>query len=158
MTSKNFAEYLKYDPETGLLTWIKNKGGAKAGDVVSNVNSYGYIRVGIFYKQYFAHRLAMMLSGFDIDGLEVDHINGIKTDNRLVNLRVVSHKENMQNLKNPYVDNKLGVLGVHKHGERFKAQISIDSVQRYLGTFSTEKEAHEAYLSAKRSLHKTCTI
>ena len=76
------------------------------------------------------------------DGLEVDHVNRCKLDNRRCNLRVVTRRENSQNLagfggSSPY-------RGVFARGARFVAKVRVDGVLQHLGTFDTEREAAEA--------------
>lgn len=82
---------VKYDPVTGIFTYIKS--GRQM--VVKNPSNYQNIAVG--RKPFSAHRAAWFLSygRWPRKGLELDHINGIKSDNRLDNLREVTHAENM---------------------------------------------------------------
>ena len=87
----------------------------------------------------------MLLSyGFYGDGLDVDHINHIRDDNRLVNLRFVTKADNQRNLSR-YSNSTTGVMGVHYHkrSRKYMARIVVDGVQIYLGIFSTLEEAAE---------------
>jgi hypothetical protein len=93
---------------------------------------------------------------------EIDHRNGIGTDNRWKNLRDGTRSFNIQNQRRARSDNKTGFLGVHRSGKKerkgFVAKIQLDGKQRYLGVFSTAEAAHAAYLAAKRRIHPGCVI
>jgi len=89
---------------------------------------------------------------------QIDHINGIRHDNRISNLRLATNKQNCQNTKQARVNNKSGFLGVSPSGDKFISTIQKNGKQLYLGTFETKEEAHEAYLNEKRKLHEFCTI
>ena len=94
-------EMLEYDPDTGIFTWrVGHRKGFTAGsktDYIRIVIIRDYVRV-----EYMAHRLAWLFTyaRWPALGLEIDHINRIKTDNRIVNLREVTHQVNMMNKKN----------------------------------------------------------
>jgi hypothetical protein len=143
----------EYNPETGCIS--------KNGEI-STYQSPGRSRLKVSYKRktFFAHRLAWFLSFGCWPVGEIDHINGVDSDNRLSNLRDVSKSINQQNKRRPRVDNKSGFLGVHFHkaGKAWVAQITHKGTAHYLGIYKTPEEAHEVYLQAKRSLHEGCTI
>lgn len=84
----------------------------------------------------------------------VDHANGIKTDNRRSNLRICTKAQNGYNQKEQR-NNTSGFKGVtfHKVTGRFMAQIRSDGKKKYLGTFDTAQEAHDAYCVAALELH-----
>ena len=87
----------------------------------------------------------LMCYGFYGEGLEVDHINHVRNDNRLVNLRFVTHGGNMRN-KSVSSKNTSGVTGVCflKASKKYMAQISVDWETIYLGIFETLEEAAAA--------------
>lgn len=120
-------EYLKecfdYDILTGICTWrnrplehFKNKAGyngfnSKFPDVeVGCVMNGGYLFIGLNGNQLL-HRMICLWMGKSITGKQIDHINGVKTDNRWVNLRVVDQTDNLKN-KKLRESNKTGVSGV----------------------------------------------
>ena len=105
-----------------------------------------------------AHRLVWMVVHGEFPGDMIDHINGNPTDNRIENLRVVTHSVNMQNRRTARSTNKTGLLGVSVSGSKFSAEIRIDGTQVCLGRFETAQMAHEAYVNAKRTHHIGCTI
>ena len=74
----------------------------------------------------------------------VDHINRNKMDNRICNLRSVTHKENAKNT-NPGKG-----CSYHKRLDKFQARIRINGRLKALGYFKTEKEARDAYLKARK--------
>lgn len=85
--------------------------------------------------------------------LEVDHQNHCGIDNRKSNLRVCTHRENLQNRHNKQQCTSLysGVY-LHKHAGKWAAAINIDGKTRHLGLFTDETEAHRAYTRALESL------
>ena len=149
LTQERLLEVLRYSKSTGLFTWrTSNRKGELAGTTTSN----GYIRIGIEGKQYKAHRLAFLYVTGKWPEHEVDHINGVKSDNRWTNLRDVSVSTNQHNRTEPNTGRELP-LGVTKHKcGRFQAQIFVGGKYNYLGLFSTPEEASAAYVKAKGEL------
>ena len=110
----------------------------------------------MFGKTHQAHRIVWQLHNGQIpDGLQIDHINGIKDDNRIENLRLDVNKENPQNISEPQCNNTSGYLGVswNEREKKWRAQIMVKGKRKYLGLYDTKEEAYEAYLAAKRDLH-----
>jgi len=116
-------------------------------------------------KIYLAHRLAWLYVHGVMPKKNIDHINGVKTDNRIENLRDVAQSVNLQNLQRARKNRKSSrLLGV-SHSNRgtclarpYRARIVVDGRELSLGTFATEQEAHQAYLAAKRIHHEGCVI
>ena len=135
---EDFINKLNYDPTSGEITWKKN--GKLAGWYKD-----GYLRVGKF--QLYGHRIAF----FIMEGYwpkEVDHINGVRSDNRWENLRDVSHLDNCRNLKVAKKHNKTKTLYVHKHGLGFV--VSVGGYRKYVSNFVdacklAEKKKEEIY-------------
>jgi hypothetical protein len=147
-------EILDYCPETGVFTWKVYKGSkTKIGDSAGGHDKYGYKRIKINDKKYGAHRLAWLYIYKKWPDNFIDHINGIKDDNRICNLRDVTRSENMQNLKKPQGKNKY--LGVYKKRNKWQAKIEIEGKKIHIGMFSNEEDAHQAYISAKKIHHPT---
>jgi hypothetical protein len=88
----------------------------------------------------------------------IDHVNGVKDDNRFANLRVVDETGNSQNIRKPNRRNKSGFMGVIFFQNKWRASITHKGKTHWLGDFKTPEEAHEAYLIAKRKLHTACTL
>jgi len=145
--------HIKYEPETGKLYWIYGRKKIKENDEVGHVRADGYIRLKYNGKSYYAHKIAWLLYyGYWPQGI-VDHINGIKSDNRINNLRNVSQKENCQNR----IEHRQGkLLGTHynKKFNNWQSFITFNGKKKHLGCFDTEQKAHEAYLKALEESNK----
>lgn len=152
-------ELLEYNPETGIVKWrVSRIGQVKAGDVVSTLSVYGYLIVGVDQVRMPVHRVAWAMHTGAWPLLEIDHINGIRSDNRIVNLRELEHGLNAQNLHRAQRNNKSGFLGVCLVNGKWKAQITVNKQARHIGLFDTPEKAHEAYLSVKRACHEANTL
>lgn len=161
MEIEEIQKLIDYDPVTGLIKSKISRPGVKAGSVMGTVRkTNGYLQIGINRKLYYAHRLAMMISGYDIEGAQVDHIDGDKLNNRLANLRVSRNFENSQNIKGPYKTNTTGILGVKKANQKsgYVARISVKGKVIHLGTYDSADAAGAAYLKAKRKYHEFNTL
>jgi len=159
-TADDLKKVLSYNPETGVFVWLVRPCKAvKAGDVAGCVEKrIGYNTIGISGKVYKAHRLAWLyVHGEWPTGL-IDHINGKKDDNRIVNLRVVLADGNSQNVRKPNRRNKSGFMGVIFFQNKWRATMSYKGKTKWLGDYATPEEAHQVYLEAKRRYHAACTI
>ena len=156
LTAERVRELLNYDPETGIFTWRVSRGGVVAGAIAGANNGKGYLRIVIDNRKYRAHRLAWLMTFGEWPDDQIDHMDGDKLNNRIVNLRECSNSKNHQNLGGAYSNNAIGVLGVYyfKKSKKWRAQITHDKKQHHLGSFETPEQAHEAYCLAKRELHK----
>ncbi|WP_030538355.1 HNH endonuclease, partial [Sphingobium sp. DC-2] len=149
-------QLLRYNPETGELFWIERGlnffpdkrawawwNGRNAGNRVSSATGKtGYLLVKIFAKRYLAHRVAWAVHYAERPPIQIDHINGIRHDNRIGNLRSVTAVDNQRNMKRS-VRNTSGVTGVCYNARRkmWSAYISFNGAQHKLGLFSTLQEA-----------------
>jgi hypothetical protein len=145
---KNF----HFDPEIGVFTRILASGGVKAGDI-ARPGSDGYVRIRLLGKTYKAHRLAWLWVHGCMPNGDIDHINGVKADNRITNLREASRAVNTANIFGPQVNNTSGHLGVTRYKLKWRAQISVNGKMKYIGLFATPEDAHRAYLAAKAIHH-----
>lgn len=142
-------DLLRYDPATGDFFWKVHVSSRSPGDKAGKRDKRGYTLVKIRQRSYTAHRLAFVLMGVDISGMHVDHINGVRTDNRWENLRAVTPAENNKNTR-MHKTNKSGVMGVcwcpatHK----WRAYVSVGSKPISLGRFGDLFEAVAARKSA----------
>jgi hypothetical protein len=148
-------EILEYQPETGLFFWKKKRNGISVGQLAGGKDRDGYIRIRIDNVKYAAHRLAWMYIHNDFPKNFIDHINGIKSDNRICNIRDVTRSENMQNLFKPQGRNIY--IGVYKNqnANTWYSKIEINGKQIRLGIFKTPEEANIAYKKAKLIYHPT---
>ena len=150
LTHERLKQLLSYDPETGFFVWQVKSKGRNPGDIVGRTYAKGYMMIGLEGKTEYAHRLAYFYMTGAMPEHEIDHINGVKNDNRWSNLRMVTKAENQQNVA---YRNPTGYQGVQRIGQTFRSIISVKGKQRHLGTFQTAEEAHNAYLEAKREHH-----
>lgn len=162
LTAQRLRELLYYDPDTGLFTWrvARGSGGRiPAGAVAGSRIGDGYLRLKSEGVQYKLHRVAVLYMTGHWPAEQVDHINGVRDDNRWSNLRCVGCTFNLQNQRRAHPGSASGLLGVSRRRDgRWKALITVNYVTRSLGTFSTPEDAHAAYINAKRLLHPGCTI
>lgn len=154
-------ELLTYSPVSGVFNRLTdNNRGCHIGDVAGSLHGTGYINIYLDGKNYTAGRLAWMYMTGEWPRYDIDHVNGVKNDNRWHNLRDVSEHTNMQNERNVRKNNQSGFMGVHFRKERQKwvAQIRVDNKAIRLGSFDNPADAERAYLDAKRKLHEGFTI
>ena len=153
VTLQMVKDAVKYDAATGIFTWARSRKGVNAGDVAGNKAPTGYWRVQIMRHSRLAHRLAW----FYVHGVwpkhDLDHVNGVRTDNRIANLREVTRSQNLQNRVVASRRSTSGLLGAHRSWGGWQARITIDGEVHHLGTFDTPEEAHRAYLEGKKSRH-----
>ena len=91
MDYRTFNDAFLYDPITGIITNKFSRRNAKEGSESGGVIANGYRQVSIKNEYYFAHRIAWLLTHGEIDpALQIDHMNHVRDDNRLVNLRLVT--------------------------------------------------------------------
>lgn len=162
ISAAHVAERLAYDAETGVFTWKPNESGSPqwngrfAGKATGSVDSdTGYVRIRLGSKLYYAHRLAWLLTTGDWPAGQIDHRNGVRTDNRLANLREATRAENAQNVA-LRKDNRAGATGVYlcRRSGRWVAEICASGKRHRMGGFGTAEEARTAYLAAKAELHR----
>jgi hypothetical protein len=159
LTAARLRELLHYDPATGVFTWkVKTSIRVMVGQVAGARHKLGYIVVGIEGAKCYAHRLAWLHATGSWPTGSIDHIDGDVSNNKLENLRDVPQAINMQNYKTARRDSTTGLLGVWAKRDKWAASIRLSGKTVHLGSFATQKEAHQAYLLAKRRLHQGCTI
>lgn len=130
---------------TGIFTWIEPRQyTTKVGDVAGSIENTGYISIRINKVSYLAHRLAWFYCFEEWPESYIDHIDRDKTNNALDNLREATAFENSRN-RAINKNNTSGYPGVYKRGSKWRAEIIIKGIKKYLGTFSTAHEAHLAY-------------
>lgn len=150
VTQDRLKELLDYNPDTGVFVWKVDRKAVKAGDVAGKRHHSGYWNLFVDGRWLMAHRAAWLyVHGVWPDG-DIDHINRIRDDNRLCNLRTANRAENCQNQPTRR-NNRSGVTGVlwHKAAKKWVAQINIDRKLRHLGVFDTKELAVEARKAAE---------
>jgi hypothetical protein len=99
-----------------------------------------------------AHRLAWLYVHGEWPTGQIDHINGVKSDNRIQNLRPATCAENNRNVVKSHRSVDLP-RGVRRRGKRYEARIRDGERQVHLGSFATPEEASQSYQSAASKLH-----
>jgi len=157
-------EFLQYEPETGKLFWRRrarkhfatlracNLWNTRFADkeAFSTARGFGYRSAAIFTRTYLAHRVIWkMVYGEDPDS--IDHINGAKDDNRIVNLRSVTHTMNTRNACLSR-RNKSGCPGVtwHSRDNKWNVNMRVDMVLHHIGMFLDLGEAIAARKAAEK--------
>jgi hypothetical protein len=152
---------LSYNPDDGKLTWNfrpdarSQFNGRYAGkEAFTSCSTNGYRQGEIFDKGYLAHRVAWAIHYGEWPKGEIDHINGIRDDNRIKNLRDVSRIENGQNLRLKK-NNSSGYCGVsfHKQTGKWRARVKCNWKEIHLGLFDTPEKANEVVNEARVNLN-----
>lgn len=164
----------EYEPDSGTLRWRRRDRPAfssdaqhrawnsrRAGMVAGTTkNSAGkqYVQVGVDGRVYPSHRLIWVLLYGSIDeGLVIDHINGVGTDNRRVNLRLVTHSANQRN-QSLRSTNTSGVTGVYwcRKTMKWTGQITENRKHKSIGYYDSIEDAVKARkaLEAKLGYHR----
>ena len=158
---------LKPDFETGKLAWLPRTPdmfatGKQVAEHSCNawntryagkeaftaVNGSGYLCGAILGRTYRAHRIIWLLHSGEWPSADLDHINGRREDNRIINLRAVSRTENLKNQRLS-TKNTSGVLGVcwHKSREKWAARINVSGRKMHIGYF----ESFDAAVAARKA-------
>lgn len=112
MDITHLKEILNYNPETGIFTWKSRRPRIRVGQIAGSKNNERYVNIkidGILYK---AHRLAWLYMTGEWPKDQIDHINGIRDDNRFCNLREVTNASNQWN-KTHNKNNKAGYKNLY---------------------------------------------
>jgi len=152
LTADELRRIAHYDPETGEFTWLQNRVRAKAGTKARR-GVGRYVEMRINSQLYLAHRLAWLYVHGEFPKGHIDHINCNEADNRLVNLREATHRQNLCN-RGKNKNNTSGYKGVCQLGpDKYKANIKENGRTKHLGIFDNPVSAHEAYSAAAHRLH-----
>lgn len=150
---------LRYEPDTGKLYWRERDaslfagGGqnpsrravgwnkAHAGKEAFTALSHNYRCGRLFNKGFLSHRVIWKIV-FGTEPDEIDHINGVTTDNRISNLRSCCRVENSRNTS-IRSDSSSGVVGVtwDKVNKKWRAKIDVNQRTICLGRYKTKKDA-----------------
>ncbi len=168
-TLEQLRKLFSVDENEGILTWnyrtdflppgYEDRWNTKfAGKIAGGYDGGGYLRIGIQRKLYGAHRICFALyNKIDLEDVppEVDHENGIKDDNRKLNLRPSCRLTNSRN-KTKHKNNTTGFKGVniHKSSGRIRVSIMVGGKQHEEYGFNTLEQAYDRYLELAREKHK----
>jgi hypothetical protein len=156
LTAEYARECLDYAPETGLFTWKKRPvehfkkirgwrlfnsryAGKNAG-----CHERGYLSIEINSYAYGAHRLAWLITYGKWPENHIDHIDGIRNNNKINNLRDVPNHENSKN-RSMNCKNTTGHSGITiRPNGKWNASISVKGVRTHLGNFKNKEDAIKA--------------
>lgn len=146
-----------YDSEDGVLRW-RNDGprGRRSGDVAgTKITNQGYPYVTVNGRLTLVHRIIWAVVYGRWPDSQIDHVNGITTDNRIENLREATPAQNMQN-KRKYRNSTSRFVGVYydARDKRWRAEIRVNGRRHHLGSFRYEESARDAYVNAKALKHE----
>ena len=128
----------------GHLWWVKPTARAvKVGQQFGTKHNRGYRQGRINSKLYLEHRLIWLLHYGEWPN-EIDHINGDKSDNRIENLRDLTHKQNMLNQGSRKGTSKHRGIFWSKDHSKWRVKFCIDGIYHHIGLFETEELALEA--------------
>lgn len=153
ISAEEARQLLDYDPETGYLMWRVPRRGVRPDRLAGCPRRNGYAFVFVDGKFYLAHRVAWAVHTGSWPSANIDHVNGVKSDNRWVNLRLATTVENGRNRGAPS-NNTSGFKGVSRNKKRWASSIYISRRKVHLGTFDTPEEAHAAYCKAASEHHR----
>jgi hypothetical protein len=154
LTQAKLREMFEYDLETGEFKSKIRRGRFGKLKLVGTINPSGYRNIHINHKRFYAHRLVWLYLYGNMPENQIDHINGVRHDNRLCNLRLATVQQNAQN-RGKQANNTSGYKGVtwSKKSQKWQAQICQNKCRIYIGLFNDPKEAHMAYIAKVKELH-----
>lgn len=154
LTQADLKEFVSYNPKTGIFRWVKPPNLRTKIGAIAGRKSSGYIYITIDKTQYPAHRLAWLYVHGTFPEKGLDHIKGIRSDNRICKLRPATHQQNSLN-KGKKINNTSGYKGVSwdKTANKWRAQAMINKKSYYLGAFKTPKLASNAYQKFAKKHH-----
>lgn len=155
LTAEQARDLFRYEPETGLLYWRAT--GKGRGDIslpAVRLNGHGYWIVCVNYRRYRAHRVIWLMERGEWPAHELDHINGDRADNRMVNLREVTTSQNQMNRRKAK-NNTSGVTGVswHSIGKKWAVELWVRGRKRYFGLHEDLEFAELVSSEARRKYH-----
>ena len=154
-TQEHVVDILNYDPDTGAFTWndkSKNPHPKRVG-VAGYNHIKGYRTLYIMGREYLAHRVAWLYMYGVWPKDQIDHINHIKNDNRIENLREASNAENHRNM--PLQKRSVsGVVGVSWSTacNKWRARVKVDDKEIHLGVYASIFDAVCARKSAENKI------
>lgn len=151
LTADLLRQLVDYDATTGVFRWRVTKNNRlRPGDQAGSVRPNGYVNLGVAGKLYLAHRLAWLYVHGKWPDSELDHVNRIRSDNRIANLREATRALNCQNSLQSG-RNTSGHKGVYFCLRRVKwcARIYRNGRSRHLGYFALIEDAVSARLAAE---------
>lgn len=153
---KELKRVLHYNELNGVFTWLVRRGNKKPGDIAGYTDiNIGYHMIRYKGVLYLSHRLAWFYMTGEFPTDQIDHINGVRCDNRFINLRESSNQQNNCN-KTLTKANTSGVKGVywHKSANKWSAEVLKNYKKYYLGLFDNLEDAEKAVINKRNELHE----
>lgn len=147
LTQEILKENLHYDPHTGFFyRRVKDSINIDYSTIppVGSKRTKGYVYISVLGGCFRAHRLAWLYVYGRLPDDQIDHINCIRDDNRISNLRESTNRANSTN-KLTHKNGKLVGCHYHKGHKKWQSQAYVGDRNRHIGYFETKEEAHEAY-------------
>jgi len=154
LTQERLKELFAYDPLIGSFVRKVRRGSGRAGDLAGTDNGCGYLQIRVDRHVYVAHRLAWLYITGEWPKDQIDHVNGVRDDNRIDNLRAATNSENQCNTPS-YKNSSTGAKGVcmHKRVGLYQAHIQVNKKKMHLGYFADIESASAAYVMAASLVH-----
>jgi hypothetical protein len=155
LTADRLRACLSYDAQTGEFRRLLARGNCRVGEVAGTISGSGHRVIRVDGRSYKAARLAWLHTFGEWPSPHIDHINGVRSDDRLRNLRPATPAQNSRN-RQPHKTRTSGHLkGTywHKANRKWTAAIMVDGSQTYLGSFDCPAAAHLAYVVAADKFH-----
>ena len=154
ITWEELNKVLEYDPYTGEFMWMESrKKSALKGTRAGSVNGSGYEQIHLGTKLYLSHRLAWFYCFKEWPEHNIDHIDRVRSNNILDNLRDVTQSINIHNsISKP---SKTGFRNARKVGNKYQSEIKVNGKSIHLGMFNTGEEASQA-AKDYRKLNNLC--
>lgn len=142
ITQERLKQLLHYDPNTGVFTRIYTNRADRLGKQPGSRNTKGHVQIRLDGALYVAHRLAWLYVNGEFPTNQIDHIDGDKANNKFLNLREATNKQNQENVP-LQVNNTSGYRGVSfdKRLKKFRAYVCHNRQQITLGFFVTAELA-----------------
>lgn len=145
-----------FEVRDGLLIRKTAQGGVKPGTIAGTpILRGGHISVSIGDRRYLAHRVIWALcKDEDPAPYQIDHLNGDRTDNRIENLRKVTHQQNGMHRCQAQSNSRSGILGVYTHQAtgKWQANITFNGKTIFLGLHETKEAALAVRVAKERQL------
>jgi hypothetical protein len=136
ITQEELKELLNYNPETGIFTWkVSPARQVFFGDIAGTKRKDGYIQIKVKNELILSHRLAWIYM-YGYLPKYIDHINGQRDDNRIINIREVSNQQNSLNSKISK-NNTSGIKGVYwdKSRNKWVARLFVNGQCKFFKRF-----------------------
>jgi len=155
LSHEELLRILDYDTLSGIFRWKISGNGRKIGDIAGSIGN-GRLSININKLSYYANRLAWFYLYNKWPSFIIDHININPLDNRIVNLRDISQKNNTENTNNRKCKIYKSITGVYydKNYDKWNVRIQVNNISTYFGSFDTRQEAESECIILKKIHYK----